>query len=85
MSSEKYKSVSEEIDAIFSTIKIAEGICFREEALKVAQKLTTGENKPSPGEFDLLTGIWTFVFDKEETEEKIKINSLGEIISPAQG
>lgn len=85
MSSEKYKSVSEEIDAIFSTIKIAEGICFREEALKVAQKLTTGENKPSPGEFDLLTGIWTFVFDKEETEEIIKINSLGEIISPAQG
>lgn len=84
MPSEKYKTVSDEIDAIFSTIKIAEGICFREEALKEAAKLTTGENKPSPGEFDLLTGNWTFVFDKEETEEIIKVSSLGVIVPPAE-
>lgn len=71
---QKYK---DDVRAIFSTLRIAEGIVFREEALSIAEKYAVGENKKQYGEFDSASGIWSFVFETDEASQTIKIDKNG--------
>ncbi len=66
---------------ILESIKIADGIVFKEEALNTAKSLSEGEYISHPDEFNPENGTWTFTFRHEETEEIIKINSKGKTIS----
>lgn len=74
-----WHTYEDDLRAIFSTLHIAEGMLFREEALAIAEKLSVGENKEQYGEFDPATGIWSFVFETAEASEIIKIDKNGNI------
>lgn len=70
-----------EVMQILSTVKIAEGMVFREKALETAVSAAEGEYTRKPGEFDPENGIWTFTFNRDEAEEIIKISSTGELVN----
>lgn len=72
-----WQKYEDDVRAIFSTLRIAEGIVFREEALSIAEKYAVGENKKQYGEFDSASGIWSFVFETEEASQTIKIDKNG--------
>lgn len=72
-----WQEYGQELNEILETIKIAEGIIFREEALAIAQKNANGENKKQYNEYDFKTGEWTFVFETSETSQTVKIDKDG--------
>ncbi|MBO5395814.1 MAG: hypothetical protein J6A97_02920 [Clostridia bacterium] len=72
-----WQKYEDDVRAIFSTLRIAEGIVFREEALSIAEKYAVGENKKQYGEFDSASGIWSFVFETDEASQTIKIDKNG--------
>lgn len=75
-----WKEYGDEAQEILDTIKIAEGIIFREEALLIAEKNAGGTYKRTYGEFDSKEGIWSFVFVKSETEYHARISAAGELL-----
>lgn len=75
-----WRENKDEITAIFSTLKIAEGIIFRGEAVSIAQKEGQGEYKREYCDYDCENGIWNINFIKEETEQIVKIDKAGNII-----
>lgn len=72
-----WQKYEDDVRAIFSTLRIAEGIVFREEALSIAEKYAVGENKKQYGEFDSASGIWSFAFESDEKSQIIKIDKDG--------
>ena len=60
----------DEVNEILETVKIAEGIMFREEALQKALKNTSGEYERKYGEFDCEKGVWEFSFVTGNGENK---------------
>lgn len=73
----KYGDTAEEI---LSTLEIAEGILFRPQALDIAGKTADGENKRQYSEFDCEKGIWSFVFEKDDTSQTVQVSASGKII-----
>ncbi|MBR3767716.1 MAG: hypothetical protein IKL10_05695 [Clostridia bacterium] len=76
-----WNEYGDEAMEILNTIKIAEGIIFREEAVAIASKEAEGEYERKVSEFDHKEGIWTITFTKEETEQQIKVNTQGGILT----
>ena len=74
----------EEVREILSTLKIADGILFREEALAIAKKQAKGEYKQAYNEYSCADGVWTFNFETEETAQSIKIDKNGNILYNAK-
>ncbi len=75
-----WQEYESELRAIFSSLRIAEGIVFRDEAIRIAEKSAIGENNQQYGEFDPDTGIWSFVFESDEKSQIIKIDKNGSIL-----
>lgn len=75
-----WNKYGEEANEIIETIKIAEGIIFREEALTIAAKHATGEYKRQYSEFDTDTGIWSFNFESNEISQIIQIDKNGNML-----
>ena len=74
----------EDVREILSTLKIADGILFREEALAIAKEHAKGEYKPAYNEYSCENGVWTFNFETEETAQSIKIDKNGNILYNAK-
>lgn len=72
-----WQKYEDDVRAIFSTIRVAEGIIFRYDALKIAEEYAVGKNKKQYGEFDTDTGVWSFVFETDETSQIVKIDKDG--------
>ncbi len=70
----------EELTEIIGSIKIAQGIIFREEAVKTASEAAEGEYQRKAVEFDFIKGIWEITFVKDETEQAVKVDSRGNIV-----
>lgn len=75
-----WQTYGEDMRAILSTLRIADGILFREEALAIAQKNAIGENKRQYGEFDTDTGIWSFTFETDEKSQIVKVDKNGKTV-----
>lgn len=77
---EWWSEFGEEAREILGTLKIADGIIFRTEALDIASKYADGEYKKQYSEFDCEKGMWSFIFEKTETSQTIKISADGTLI-----
>lgn len=75
-----WRENKEEITEILSTLKIAEGIVFRSEAVEIAKKEGQGEYKREYCDYDCENGLWNINFIKEETEQIVKIDKSGNIV-----
>ena len=69
----------DDLRAIFSTVRVGEGIIFRNDALKIAEEYAEGEYKSQYGEFDSEEGIWSFIFEENGSTQVIKIDKNGNI------
>ncbi len=65
---------------ILGSLRIADGIVFRTEALDIALKTADGEYKKQYAEFDCEKGIWTFTFEKNETSQVVKVGADGALV-----
>lgn len=75
-----WRTHGEDIRAIFETLRIANGIIFRTEAVEIASKLSSGEYKRQISEYNTKTGLWEITFVKDETEQVVKIDKSGNIV-----
>lgn len=73
-----------EIWEILGTIKIADGIIFRDDALKIAKEAATGEYIQQYNEYSHENGTWTFTFETEKTAQSITIDKNGNILYNAK-
>lgn len=70
----------EEITAILNSLKIADGIISRSEAVEIAKKEGQGEYKREYCDYDCENAVWNINFIKEETEQIVKIDKSGNIV-----
>lgn len=75
-----WREHEDEITEILSTLKIAEGIVFRSEAVEIAKKEGQGEYKREYCDYDCENAVWNINFIKNETEQIVKIDKTGNII-----
>ncbi len=68
-----------EISSILGTIRLADGIILHGDALEIALSQAKGEYTPQYNEYSAADGLWTFVFETDETSETIKIDKNGNI------
>lgn len=78
---QKYEN---ELKTIFSSIRIAEGIIFRDEALTIAKEQAKGEYKQAYNEYSFKDGVWTFTFEAEKTAQSITVDKDGNILYNAK-
>ncbi|MBR2724250.1 MAG: hypothetical protein IKB72_02280, partial [Ruminococcus sp.] len=75
-----WQKYEDDVRAIFSTLRIAEGIVFREEALTIAKEKAKGEYKQAYNEYSIKDGVWTFTFEAEKTAQSITVDKDGNIL-----
>ncbi len=75
-----WREYGDEVRAILGTLKIAQGIIFREEALEIASEKAAGEYKRQYSEFDCETGVWSFTFEASDTSEVILVDYSGVLV-----
>lgn len=75
-----WQTYGKKAEMILDTLKIAEGIVFRNEALLIAEKNAEGEYKRTYGEFDIEKGVWEFTFIKDQTEYHARVSATGELL-----
>lgn len=74
-----WRTHGEDMRAIFETLRIANGIIFRTEAVEIASKLSSGEYKRQISEYNTKTGLWEITFVKDETEQVVFVDKTGNI------
>ncbi len=73
-----WKENSDEAMEILSTLDVAKGIISEKEAVIIAEK-NVGEYSDVRADFDVINGIWTVTFTKEETEAVVTVSHDGEL------
>ena len=83
-----WSTYGEEAMQILDTVKIADGIIDKEEAIAIAEKDVTVEYDQTRAKYDVENGLWTVSFSKKNTaggDQVFTITHEGKIIEEAYG
>ncbi|MBO7218033.1 MAG: hypothetical protein J6V50_04960 [Clostridia bacterium] len=83
-----WDTYGEEAMRMLSTIKVAHGIIFEEEAVSIAKANATIEYDAVNAQYDSLDGVWTVVFSKTNTSgdnQTVKITHEGKVVNTEYG